>query len=162
MNFSSMEYFGILAQERSFTRAAERLHITQQSLSSHIAGMEKELGCPLFVRRIPLELTYAGEVLLRYAGRFQKEHEDLLREFCDISRNQKGVLRVGAAATRGRILLPETIVSFQRGFPNIRIDLTEASNYQLHQELETDYILVKKENFGRALEALASEGYHIV
>lgn len=44
MNFSSMEYFTVLAQERNFTRAAERLHITQQSLSSHIAGMEKELG----------------------------------------------------------------------------------------------------------------------
>ena len=42
MNFSSMEYFSVLAQERNFTRAAERLHITQQSLSSHIAGMEKE------------------------------------------------------------------------------------------------------------------------
>ena len=66
MNFSSMEYFTVLARERSFTRAAEQLHITQQSLSAHIAGMEQELGCPLVVRRIPLELTYAGSVLLRY------------------------------------------------------------------------------------------------
>ena len=45
MNFSSMEYFTVLARERSFTHAAERLHITQQSLSAHIAGMEQELGC---------------------------------------------------------------------------------------------------------------------
>lgn len=44
MNFSSMEYFVVLAQERNFTRAAERLHITQQSLSSHVAGMEKSLA----------------------------------------------------------------------------------------------------------------------
>ena len=83
MNFSSMEYFNILAQELNFTRAAERLHITQQSLSAHIAGMEKELGCQLFVRHIPLELTYAGEVMLRYAADFQKDHENLLREFSD-------------------------------------------------------------------------------
>lgn len=47
MNFSSMEYFTVLAQERNFTRAEERLHITQQSLSSYIAGMEKELGSQL-------------------------------------------------------------------------------------------------------------------
>ena len=75
MNFSSMEYFVVLAQERNFTRAAERLHMTQQSLSSHIAAMERELGCQLFVRHIPLDFTYAGEVMLRYAGHFQKEHE---------------------------------------------------------------------------------------
>ena len=102
MNFSSMEYFTILARERSFTKAAEQLHITQQSLSSHIAGLEKELGCHLLVRHIPLELTYAGEVFLRYAGSFQDTQTAMLREFGDISQNQKGILRVGAAPTRGR------------------------------------------------------------
>ena len=67
MNLSSMEYFAVLARERSFTKAAEKLYITQQSLSSHIASLEKELGCQLLIRHIPLELTYAGEVFLRYA-----------------------------------------------------------------------------------------------
>ena len=43
MNLSSMEYFVVLARERNFTRAAEKLHITQQSLSAHIAALEKEL-----------------------------------------------------------------------------------------------------------------------
>ena len=42
-----MEYFTVLSQERNFTRAAGQLHITQQSLSSHVAGMEKELGSQL-------------------------------------------------------------------------------------------------------------------
>lgn len=54
MNFQTMEYFIALARERSFTRAAEGLHITQQSLSAHIAGLEKEVGCPLLVRHVPL------------------------------------------------------------------------------------------------------------
>ena len=60
MNFSSLEYFQVLCQERNFTRASERLHLTQQSLSAHIAGLEKELGCQLIVRHVPLELTYGG------------------------------------------------------------------------------------------------------
>ena len=51
MNFHSLDYFLVLAREKNFTRAAEALHITQQSLSSHIAGLEKELGCTLLVRR---------------------------------------------------------------------------------------------------------------
>ena len=44
MNFSSMDYFVMVARERSFSRAAERLHITQQTLSAHIAKLEQELG----------------------------------------------------------------------------------------------------------------------
>lgn len=135
MNFSSMEYFTVLAQERNFTRAAERLHITQQSLSSHIAGMEKELGSQLLVRRVPLELTYAGEVMLRYASGFQKFFNDMQREFCDISQKQKGILRVGAASTRGQMILPETIALFQESYPNISVELTEGSNGELHQKL---------------------------
>ena len=135
MNFSSMEYFVVLAQERNFTRAAKRLHITQQSLSSHIAGMEKELGSQLLVRRVPLELTYAGEVMLCYATSFQKFYNDMQREFCDISQEQKGVLRIGAAATRGQIILPDVIIQFQKRYPNICVELTEASNGELHQKL---------------------------
>ena len=135
MNFSSMEYFTVLAQERNFTRAAERLHITQQSLSSHIAGMEKELGSQLLVRRVPLELTYAGEVMLRYATDFQKFRNDMQREFCDISQKQKGILRVGAASTRGQMILPGTVALFQEIYPNIVVELTEGSNGELHQKL---------------------------
>ena len=74
MNFTSLSYFEMLARERSFTRAAQELHITQQSLSSNIAKMETELGCQLIVRHVPLELTYAGEVLLRYAETFREEY----------------------------------------------------------------------------------------
>ena len=65
MNMQSTEYFIVLARERSFTRAAEALHITQQSLSAHIAALEEEFGTQLVVRRVPLELTYAGRVFLR-------------------------------------------------------------------------------------------------
>ena len=135
MNFSSMEYFSVLAQERNFTRAAERLHITQQSLSSHIAKMEKELGSQLLVRHVPLELTYAGEAMLRYATGFQKIHNDMQREFCDISQKQKGILRVGAASTRGQMILPKTIALFQESYPNIGVELMEGSNGALHQKL---------------------------
>ena len=94
MNFDSLEYFSVLAQERSFTRAAELLHITQQSLSSHIAGLEKELNCQLVVRRIPLELTYAGKTFLRYAEDIRRLQHTMQQELCDISQNQKGELRL--------------------------------------------------------------------
>ena len=56
MNFLTMEYFVEVARQRSFTHAAERLHITQQTLSAHIAAVERELGCRLLVRTTPLQM----------------------------------------------------------------------------------------------------------
>lgn len=135
MNFATMEYFTMLARERSFTRAADRLHITQQSLSSHIGKLEKELGSQLIVRHVPLELTYAGEVLLRYAASFREEYAVMQQEFCDISQNQRGLLRVGITYTRGRTIMPNIIQPFQEDFPAIRVDLVEDTNDALRRKL---------------------------
>ena len=160
MNFSSMEYFTVLARERSFTRAAERLHITQQSLSAHIAGMEQELGCPLVVRRVPLELTYAGSVLLRYAEDFQQSYIAMRREFSDISGNQKGLLRVGVAPTRGHALLPDAISRFQQRYPNITVELAEASNGALHQMLRDGALDIAIADFPDAMPGIVLQDFY--
>lgn len=135
MNFHSLDYFLVLAREKNFTRAAEALHITQQSLSSHIAGLEKELGCTLLVRRTPLELTYAGRKFLHYAESIGQTRQTMEREFCDISENQKGELRVGIAYTRGRAIMPRLIPVFQRQYPNVEIMLRECSNDAIQKAL---------------------------
>lgn len=135
MNFDSLEYFSVLARERSFTRAAEALHITQQSLSSHIAGLERELNCQLVVRRVPLELTFAGQTFLQYAEDIRRTQHAMQREFCDISENQKGELRVGIAFTRGRAVMPRLIAAFQREYSNVQVTLTEGSNDALQKLL---------------------------
>ena len=135
MNFHSLDYFLVLAREKNFTRAAEALHITQQSLSSHIAGLEKELGCTLLVRRTPLELTYAGRKFLHYAESIGQTRQTMEREFCDISENQKGELRVGIGFTRGRAIMPRLIPAFQRQYPNVEIMLRECSNDAIQKAL---------------------------
>ncbi len=160
MNFSSMEYFAALARERNFTRAAEQLHITQQSLSTHIAGLEKELGCQLLIRHVPLELTYAGEVFLRYALSFQQKHTAMLQEFCDISQNQKGSLRVGIALTRGRVILPEIIAEFQKTYPNITVELVEEANDALYQLLLNKEIDLAIANFPSVLHNVMLQNFY--
>ena len=135
MNFHSLDYFLVLAREKNFTRAAEALHITQQSLSSHIAGLEKELGCTLLVRRTPLELTYAGRKFLHYAESIGQTRQTMEREFCDISENQKGELRVGIGFTRGRAIMPRLIPAFRRQYPNVEIMLRECSNDAIQKAL---------------------------
>lgn len=140
MNFSSMDYFVMVARERSFSRAAERLHITQQTLSAHIAKLEGELGAKLLVRSIPLELTYAGEVFLEYALDFQRRANSLEREFQDITENQRGLLRIGINYTRGDIVIPPLLIRFQQEYPNIAIRLVGEINTNLSALLENGEI----------------------
>ncbi|WP_283610406.1 LysR family transcriptional regulator [Faecalispora anaeroviscerum] len=135
MNFLSMTYFTTTARERSFTKAADQLHITQQTLSAHIAVVERELGCQLFLRHSPLKLTYAGEVFLQYALDFQRKYRSMEQEFSDISQNQKGVLRVGIAYTRGRAIMPALINEYQKIHPQITVQVVEAKNDELQQNL---------------------------
>ena len=136
MNFSSMDYFVMVARERSFSRAAERLHITQQTLSAHIAKLEGELGTKLLVRSIPLELTYAGEVFLGYAVDLQRKLGSMEREFQDLTGNQRGLLRIGVATIRGRIVMPSILTRFRARYPKIAIRLVEDENGKLLEYLE--------------------------
>ena len=136
MNFSSMDYFVMVARERSFSRAAERLHITQQTLSAHIAKLEGELGAKLLVRSIPLELTYAGEVFLEYALDFQRRASSLEREFQDITKNQRGLFQVGVGYTRGDILMPPLLARFQKQYPRIDLRLVGGNNSDFFPLLE--------------------------
>ena len=93
MNFQSIQYFLQVARKRSFSQAAEELFITQQTLSASIASLEKELGCKLFVRHIPLELTYCGELFLQYARAFQQNYDRMERDFAEIGAGIRGRLR---------------------------------------------------------------------
>ena len=155
-----MEYFAAVADKRSFTRAADQLHITQQTLSAHIAALERELNCQLLLRRTPLELTYAGEVFLRYALQFQREYQALRHEFCDITGNQQGLLRVGIAYTRGRILMPRIISGFQERYPNVQVDLVEASNEELHARLLDGSVDLAVAAFPQSLPDIQMEEFY--
>lgn len=135
MNFLSIEYFTAVAADRSFSRAAKRLGITQQTLSANIAALERELGCALFVRRVPLELTYAGTVFARYAKRFRRDRDTLGQEMRDIAGDRAGVLRVGVAYTRSRAMMPPIIRDFRSARPKITVELSEGRNDQLQRRL---------------------------
>lgn len=140
MNFLSMKYFLTLAEEKSFTRAAEKLHITQQTLSAHMAGLEKEVGMKLFIRHVPLELTDGGEVFRRYAQIFQRNELALRRELSDVSGSESGILRIGVAPARGQVLLPKRISLFHKHYPHVKVVLSEMANEAIWNALKRDEI----------------------
>ncbi|MBP3893853.1 MAG: LysR family transcriptional regulator [Atopobiaceae bacterium] len=130
-----MEYFIALAEERSFTRAAQRLMVTQQTLSAHVASIERELGVRLVNRKVPLTLTYAGEVLLGYARRFETDRRAMEQEFADIAGDAQGLLAVGIASTRGRLLMPRAVTAFRTQKPGVRVTIDEGENEELVEAL---------------------------
>ena len=135
MNFRNLHYFLVAAEEMNFTRAARRLYISQQSLSGHIAKLEKELGVPLFERGPELRLTYAGERLALIAARVCSLEREILRETGEISGHRRGRLRLGISHTCGRAILPTLLPDFCAAHPLVEIDLMEGNHYQLNEWL---------------------------
>ena len=117
MNFLHLKYFLLVAEELNITRAAERLYISQQSLSNHISNMERELDVKLFTRSPKLSLTYAGDLLVETATQILDLHSQYLAKVGDINRHYMGVLRLGISHTCGLALLPEILPQFQAEFP---------------------------------------------
>ncbi|NLY20241.1 MAG: LysR family transcriptional regulator [Tissierellia bacterium] len=147
MNFNSMEYFIVLANKKNFTKAAEDLFITQQTLSSHINDLEKELDCQLIIRSRPLELTYAGGVFLNYANKIYEQYQSMWNEFNDITYNKRGEFRVGFNHSVDVSFLTEIIEYFKKTYPNIKICLYEETNNSLYSSLISKNIDLAIGNF---------------
>ena len=135
MNFLHLKYFLMVAEELNITRAAERLYISQQSLSSHISNMERELNVKLFTRSPKLALTYAGDQLVQTATQIIDLYSQYLSKVGDINRHYLGVLRVGISHTCGLALLPEILPRFRSEFPMAEFSLFEGNSTQLEDEL---------------------------
>ena len=125
----------MVAEELNITRAAERLYISQQSLSNHISNMERELDVKLFTRSPKLALTYAGNLLVDTASQILELNNQYLAKVGDINRHYLGVLRVGVSHTCGLALLPKILPRFREEFPLVDFSLFEGNSNQLEDEL---------------------------
>lgn len=135
MNFLHLKYFLMVAEELNITRAAERLYISQQSLSNHISNLEKELEVKLFTRSPKLSLTYAGDLLVETATQILDLQSQYLSKIGDINRHYMGVLRVGISYTCGLALLPDILPRFREEFPMVEFSLFEGNSSELEEEL---------------------------
>jgi DNA-binding transcriptional LysR family regulator len=144
VNFQHLKYFLTVAEELNITRAAERLYISQQSLSNHIANLERELDVKLFTRSPKLSLTYAGGLLVDTATEILDLHRQYLSKVGDINKQYVGALRVGISHTCGLALLPDVLPKFRLEFPQVEFSLSEGNSNQLEDELahgRTDLII---------------------
>lgn len=135
MNFLTLHYFTVVAEELNVTKAAERLFISQQSLSKQIIRFEDDLGVKLFYRTPTFALTFAGKRCLHSARKILDIKRQLEREMNDISNHQIGELRIGISHTRGRVLLPKVLPKFKKKNMQMAVTIKEGNSKELEQWL---------------------------
>jgi DNA-binding transcriptional LysR family regulator len=119
--------FVAIAEERSFTRAAERLWVAQPGLSSQIQRLEGELGVRLFDRHPRgVSLTDAGELFLERARIVVATAEDALATGEDIAAGLVGAVRIGFAMSARSSLAVHLLEAFADSKPNVEVTVVEA------------------------------------
>jgi len=146
MNLRQLEHWLALAETGSFSRAAEKLHITQSALSRSIQSLEDELGGPL-VDRIGKknELTPLGRSVLERAKRIVHEASELKTGAAVLQQGGMGSLRVGLGSGPGAMLMTPWLVHMARHFPSVKVAVTRgATELQLLQlrERQLDALVV--------------------
>ncbi len=135
MNFTTLKYFLVTAEELNITHAASRLYISQQALSGHIAKLERELGVALFDRSPALSLTYAGRQLQKYAEQTADLERQIYQMAGDVRNDRRGEVRVGISHTCGRAVLPSVLPEFRRTHPMVDLILQEDTSSHMEQSL---------------------------
>ncbi len=131
MNFLSLKYFLVVAGENNITKAAQKICISQQSLSEHISRLEEEYGVKLFERSPRLRLTYAGEQMARFAEQALSLEKQISNEMADISEERRGSLSVGIRPTFSRILLPMILPIFCERHPDVMLHFAISHSEEL-------------------------------
>jgi DNA-binding transcriptional LysR family regulator len=136
VQLSQLTYFVAVAEEGSFTRAAERAGVAQPSLSQQVKALETDLGALLVHRtRGKVGLTAAGETLLPVARRMLADAETARREIRELATLGRGRVRLGATPSLCTGLLPAVLADYRHRYPGIDIVVHESGSRDLQDEL---------------------------
>jgi DNA-binding transcriptional LysR family regulator len=124
VNLHHLELLYTVAACESYSRAAERLGISQPAVSMQLKRLEEAVGVPLVVTRgRQVQLTEAGQVLAGYAARILRLNEEADQAMADFRAMRRGRLRIAASSTPGAYLLPAAIAAFRQAHPDIALGL---------------------------------------
>ncbi|CEP65991.1 Transcription regulator HTH, LysR [Moorella glycerini] len=124
--------FKAVAEQKSFSRAARVLHLTQPAISLHIQSLEEYFGTRLLDRNNrQVTLTEAGRVLYKYALELSKLYDEAKKALADVSGKVKGHLVVGATLTIGEYFLPRFTGQFKQQYPEVEITLQVANTQEI-------------------------------
>ena len=134
--FTWKKYVYEVYKERSFTKAAQNLYISQPSLSARIKKIEEMIGEPLFDRSTtPLQLTEVGKVYIEAAEEITQIEQRVENYINDLAGLKTGNLAVGASTLFAAYVVPSLITQFNQKFPDVHIQLIEGNTAELEELL---------------------------
>lgn len=125
MNYEELKTFIKLCEVKNFTKTAERLNMSQPTVSLHIKNLESEFQTQLFHRiRKQLSLTPTGEILLERAKQMTQLYDQAKQHILDHHEKIQGELKIGATFTIGEYILPAFLSELKSQYPTLNLQIT--------------------------------------
>lgn len=141
MDLRQLEMFLAVAENRSFTRASQQLHVAQSAISRKVKMLEEELGVALFKRvNKKVFITPAGETLLRYTRKIFRELKNAALEVSEMGQLQRGRVKIGAGLIACSYLLPPVLERFKELYPGVDLEVITGSTERLLGLLQNNEI----------------------
>jgi len=144
------EVFLLVAENLSFSRAAEDLFISQPAVTKHVKELESRLNIALFERKgNKIYLTKAGKLIYTYLKKIKQDYQEMEFELGRLNDTFKGILRIGASSTISQYIIPKVIAAFHKRYPKIDLHLLNGNSFEMEQKLfenEIDLALVENES----------------
>ncbi|MFP3121877.1 LysR family transcriptional regulator [Ectobacillus funiculus] len=122
--------------EKNITKAAERLYISQPTLTYRLQQIEKEYGIKLFYRgRRGVEFTEQGELLVKYAKDMLKQHQEMEELLWNSGNEVRGTLRLSVSRTFAFYRLPQILKAFNEKFPKVEFHVNTGVNIDVVQSI---------------------------
>src|SRR5271166_2951714 len=136
VNLNHLFLFRAVAEAGGFSRAAERIHVSQPAISMQVGELEAQLGLTLFHRLgRGVKLTAAGQLLLGYAQRLGALAVEAERAMGEVRGLCRGRLAIGASTTIGVYLLPNLLGEYRRRYPGIDLQFDIANTEDIERRL---------------------------
>jgi DNA-binding transcriptional LysR family regulator len=134
MNQDALRTFLAVAEERNFTKAGERLRLSQPSVSLHIKNLETEFQTKLFDRSPKhLQITPSGQLLYNRAKQMVELYEKTKQDLLEYHHQMKGTLKIGASFTIGEYVLPWIIARFRSMYPYVDFEVTIGNTNHINE-----------------------------
>ncbi|MDQ3667858.1 MAG: LysR family transcriptional regulator [Acidobacteriota bacterium] len=157
MELTQLEFFLMVVEQGSFSKAAVRVYRTQPAVSIAIRRLEEEIGAPLFDRsqKTPT-LTDAGELVYDYAQRILALRDQAQNVVSELRSLQRGRVRIGANESTSLYLLPHLILKYREQHPNVKVEIYRHVSERLPREVldrNVDFALLAFEPSDSDLES---------
>lgn len=134
--FNSMNYIYEVYKERSFSKAAANLYISQPSLSAAVKKVEEKIGAPIFDRSVsPIKLTECGRHYIKAVEEIMDIQNQFENYMTNINELKTGQIAIGGSNLFASYILPPIITRFTKKYPLVKVHLIEANTPQLIDQL---------------------------